>query len=168
QHALVEPDVGEAQELLGQADDALVEDHAVEGTALERKRGHDGMRVDAKWAIAVRIDVARELLGGGEELWQRVLRRRELLIGEDAAKKAPSVLLPLGLLACTGRCHALLEKGFQVCTWCQQTTWGGSVPSGVRHWLEGGLLTCRLTTWYSEGPANLSGPKLRMGEEPPG
>ena len=88
------------------------------------------MGVDAKGAIALGVEVGRELLGRREELGQRGLRRPHLFRGEDVLDEAPPFLLPLGLLTAEVHHHELLGRAFQVWTMCQQTSLRGQGAQG--------------------------------------
>ena len=159
QHRLVEPGVGDPEQLLGQVDHAIVHDQVVERSVVEGEARHHSVRIDAKGLVASRVRVGRELLGRGEQRRQRRLGGRDGLGGQEPLHQAPALLLPLGLLRVADHPHQpVAGRGFHVCTMCQQTPWGGRWPRGNRHMALGGTLVCRLTTWYCVGPKNLSGP----------
>ena len=84
-HALVEADVLQAEEFLGQVDHLVVQDQAVERAALERKGRHHRVGVDAEREVPFGVDVGRKLLGGREERGHRLLRRPHLF----AARRRP-------------------------------------------------------------------------------
>ncbi len=98
QHRLIETEVGDAEQLLGQVDDPLVHDEVVERAVLEREARHDAVRIDPEGLVARRIDVVREVLGRRHQPGQHRLGGGNGLGWQQPAHEAPTVPFPLRLV----------------------------------------------------------------------
>ena len=149
QHALVQAKVGEAQELLGQVDQPVVEDQLVERGALEGEPGHDGVRIGAEGGIAFGIPIGREVVGAREDRFECRPRRRHHLDGQQSLHHAPAIALPLRLeLGARHETHPATGRGLECSAGAGPTPWAGRWPIGSRPGLPGGEL---MSGWATVG-----------------
>ena len=133
QHGLVEPQVGDPEQMLRQVDDAIVHDQVVECAVFEGKTGHDAMRIDSEGLVARRVGVLREFLRRGDQRRKRCLGGHDGVGWQQSACHAPTVLLPTLLIGLADRAHQP-DTRWGVCdgTLCRRRPCGGSATPAER------------------------------------